>query len=481
MRSRATYLFLLFFTLLISGFSSESNAQSSLGVVWDIPENRSAIEQQLSVFEDLGITHIEVEHPIQANALPILEASGFTFYVNASVPFLTKSELTDIKPSLLESYLSLASEYQNYPSIGWMALLSDSQMYDEEFATNFRSILGSVQENSGLSFYYLQGHQRISFGDTEQSFGTSFVDTEFSIADLNAFDAQFAETIATNSNQVLFVNSEWLFQAIEDYPALRESMVTYSETGEWLFPNPEADQRSGISFHWIIVVLLVLWGLLAIQFRYLPYVRPMILRYFFAHRFYVDDIIQYRERNAVAGISLIFSHALFGGIVFYILGNVLFSTNGLESLFHHLPFLSLFGESYMSLFFTGSLIVFGLEILALLWLHLPAKNLQHISQTINLYSGIFFLDYLLVTVMVTLFVQEASFANSLLTLSIIYTVIWYASFTLTAINASQTMGGRRVIYLVLTVGLHTLISAFFLFLILSTDSLMEILHLSISI
>lgn len=481
MKRRATYLFVLIFTLVISGFSSKSIAQPSLGIIWDIPENRSGIEQQLSMFEQLGIVHIEIKHPITADALSIIKESGFSFYVNASTPFLTKSDLNNSRFSLLENYRALASQYQDFASIRWMALLTDSQIYDQEFEASFQPLLDSLGLNNGLSFYYIQVNERVSFGDTEQKLGKSFKDRQFSVSDLHSFDTWFSENIATYSNQVLFVDSEWLTQALNEYPALRESILTYNETGKWLFPNPEIDQPSGVSFHWIIILLLLLWGLLAIQFRYLPYVRPMILRYFFGHRFYVDDIIQYRERNAVAGISLIVSHALFGGIVLYILGNVLFSPNGLQALFHHLPVLSLFGESYMSLFFTGSLMVLGLEIVALLWLHLPAKNLQHISQTINLYSGIFFLDYLLVTGMVTLFVQETSSPNLLLTLSVIFIVIWYSSFAITAINASRSMGGKRVIYLVLTVGLHTVLSASILFLLLYTDSFMEMLHLSISV
>lgn len=483
MKHRATYLTFtaLIFVLLLS--SSKVQAQTSLGVIIDGSEQTALNAREFEFFEELGVSHIEVVRPSNSQLLDVLRDYDFTIYVNLGYRFLTLDELTENKTQLIESYSSLLDELQVYTNIYSIGLLENSQMHNAEFEANFKEILGELQEQTNLTFYYTQNGLRFYFENTEQIIGQTFQDEDFELNDLHSFDNKYSELVSlANFEQILFVHSDWLFQAIEEYPPFRESLTIYHATGNWVFPNPQTDPKSqSISFHWIIIVLLFLWVLLAAQVKYLPYTRPMILRYFFAHRFYVDDIIQYRERNAVAGLSLIFSHALFGGIVFYVLGNILLSQNGLQALYHHYPILSAFGDRYMSLFFTGSICVLGLELLALLWLHLPAKNLQSISQTINLYSGIFFINYLLITLAVTLFIQETNYSNFLLTLCIIYFIIWYASFNITAINISKNMGGNRFIYLTLTIGLHTVISAVFLFLILSTDSLMEILHLSISL
>jgi hypothetical protein len=159
---------------------------------------------------------------------------------------------------------------------------------------------------------------------------------------------------------------------------------------------------------------------------------------------------------------------------------ILFSDHGIEAFFHHLPFFAITGSNYFSFFFFGLILILLTQIVALLWLYLPAKSLGHFSQAINLYAGSFYVDFFIITLMVTLFTAEIGTSITLM-LAVIYVLIWFFAFNLAAFDASRNMGSGRIFYLLLTIGLHTILSFAALLLILLNTDIIEILDLAISL
>ncbi len=479
MKCKATYLFALCFAFLFAGLQPESSAQPYLGIVWDAPEDTTQTKQQLETFDRLGFNYLELDHPITPWILDQIREKEFTVFVRAPDSYFTIHEIEAQQSALLKHYLSIVERYRTDFRVAAIGLLSHSQTTHSKFDDVFSPILDSLNTYSNKSFYYYSHEAWFTFQYDREPFATHFSNQSYRPNHLSSFNDRLQELITRKSSQVLFVNSSWLLEAVDKWPEFSISLVNYQETGTWKLPLPQNGTKS-VSTHWLVLLLILLWVALAVQFKYLPYMKPMLLRYFLAHRFFVDDILQYRERAATGGVLLMLMHAVFGGIVFYVSAQQLISPSGLEALYHHLPFLAITGPNYASFFFLGAILILLTQIVAILWLYLPAKSLEHFSQSINLYAGLFFLDFLLVTLIVTLFM--AGTGNKLIpVLAVLFIIIWFFAFNITAYNTSRNMGSETLLYLLLTIGLHTLGFIGLLILFFTQNELMYVLDLVLSL
>ncbi|MEX0723661.1 MAG: hypothetical protein WD053_07280 [Gracilimonas sp.] len=479
MKFKATYLFGIILLLFSAGVSQNTFAQPSLGVVWDTPTDTATAKEQLHLFSELGVTHLEIDHSLSDPMLSVLANTDLTILVRSDNYYLTLSKLQENREQLTQEYIALAEQFRSILNVGGLGLLSHSQTQHSSFSEVFEPVLDTLSAYSNKSLYYYHRDEWFSFNNPVQPFGTLYSDQDYRESDLSDFHSVMQSFTAGDANRLLFVHSEWLLDATEQYPELSNSLIEYRDNQTWELPLPDGQAQSSPS-NWMVFILLVLWVALALQVKYLPYVRPMILRYFLAHRFFVDDILHYRERYFTSGILMMVKHAIFGGLTTYIVAQILFSEFGVAAFYHHLPWIAITGTNYFSFFFFGLILVLLTQLIALLWLHLPAKNLEHFSQTINLYSGIFYLDYLIITLMTTLFTAGIGTTLNLI-LASIYVIIWFGAFNLAAFDASKNMGSNRTIYLLLTIGLHTTLSiAIVLFVLLNTE-IFEILDLAISL
>lgn len=459
--------------------TQQSNAQSSLGIVWDVPADTADANSQLQQFSELGITHLEVAHPVPSLIMELLEGKELTVLVRNREQYLTISEIENQSDRLEENYLELAEQYRPYLNVAGLGLLSHSHVDHPRFSRLIEPVINSVSAVSNKSLYFFHKEEWFSFSNPQQPFGVLYPDRSYQPSDLFEFDSALRSFMAPNSDQLLFIRSSWFLDAVEQYPELSNSLIEYQEKNIWELPFPNATDQ-GAPSNWMVLILLILWAALAVQIKYLPYVRPLIMRFYLAHRFYVDDILHYRERYLAPGILMMVKHAIFGGLVFYITAQILLSDHGIEAFFHHLPFFAVTGSNYFSFFFFGLVLILLTQLLALLWLHLPAKTLEHFSQTINLYAGFFYIDFLIITLMVTLFTAGIGTTMTLI-LAAIYVLIWFLAFSLAAFDASGSMGSGRILYLFLTIGLHTVLSFAALLLILLNTDFIEILDLAISL
>lgn len=449
-----------------------------MGLLWEVPADSTEAAAQLSTFSEMGFTYLELTEPVQRQTLVQTGEFGFTVLIRTDHRFYREIDLREQKNALTSQYKEMVEQYKNYPHVGGFGILSQSQVRHEVFSAEFDPVLDSLQAQSSRTFYFVNGDNWYNFKEPDNAFGSLFHFSDFKPYHILQVD-QIHSNHQSNLAFVQFYHAGWLLQALEFHPPLAESFRIYHKTGNWNMPIPTIN-RQKTNQSGLVLLLLLMWAALAVQLKYFPYLRSMILRYFFAHRFYVDDILHYRERAAAGGILMMLKHAIFGGMVLYVVSKILISDHGLEAFFHHFPFLSLFGESHLSFLFLGSVLIALIEIIALFWLYLPAKNLSHLSQTINLYAGIFYLDFIIVTAIVTLF--SAGLGNKLIFfLSVLFVLIWFAAFNLAAFSSTQSMGNRRSKYLLLTIGTHTLVFAALIFLIATNEYIIQTIQLAITI
>lgn len=480
MKAKATYLFALSFLCLFLGTIPKSMAQQpSLGIIWDYPADSTEAGNQLDTFTRHGIDYLQVEHPVNPEVLSILRESPFTVLVQLNKSYLTLNEIRSAQNDLLQQYGEAADRYRSYLNIAAIGLLSNSQTSHPEFDDTFSPVLDSLSARSNKDFYFYANEEWAYFNSPDRPFASLFEDSVFERADIAAFDERFGREVNQNSSLVFFMQSQWFIEAHSEYPEFSESLKEYELSKEWDIALPASDE-SRESQSWMVILLITLWVGLAVLFRLLPYLRPMLLRYFLAHRFFVDDILHYRERAITGGIALMIGHGLFSGMVFYMLAQTFISEAGLNAFFHHLPSLAIVGINFASFFALGLILTLLIQAIALLWLYLPAKNLEHFSQVVNLYSGLFFLDFLIVTVLVTLFVTGFGPAT-ILVFGALFVLVWYGAFNISAFDISRSSGPGTALYLFLTIGLHTVVSIGLLVLFLINDSLLQIFDLALSL
>jgi hypothetical protein len=453
--------------------------QPSLGVVWNYPADTSEANIQLNTFSEYGIDYLQLAHPVSPDLLAILREAPFTILIQLDELYLTFSEIRSRQSNLLQQFEEATDLYPSYLNIAALGLLSNSQTSHPEFYNTFSPILDSLSARSNKDFYFYASEYWYYFNSPNIPFAALFPDSAFQRTDIAAFDEQFGKEVDQNSSLIFFMRSGWFNEAISEYPEFAESLMQYEQSQEWKIPLPAADESRNPQ-NWMVLLLVVLWLGLAVLFKLLPYLRPMLLRYFLAHRFFVDDILHYRERALTGGIALMVMHALFSGMVFYILAQTSISSTGLNAFFHHLPTLAIFGTNYASFFALGVITTLLIQTIALFWLYLPAKNLVHFSQAVNLYSVTFFLDFLIVTILVTLYVTGFG-PTSIVIFGAFFVLIWYGTFNISAFDISRSSGPGTAIYLLLTAGLHTLLSIGLLVLFFANNSVVQIFELALSL
>jgi hypothetical protein len=92
----------------------------------------------------------------------------------------------------------------------------------------------------------------------------------------------------------------------------------------------------------------------------------------------------------------------------------------------------------------------------------------------------FHLDFVFGTLIVTAYFADLS-VTLIIILVIMYLLIWFSSFNITALGASKRLGQSRNSYLFKTIGLHTIVSGLILGLLISFDGWLELLKLVVSV
>ena len=485
MRSRRTYstIFILLFALIAgipSGFTfAQETSRTNLGVSWQNNPPLNELSTRLAQYEELGISYIEVTHPVEPATLDSLSSYPFRVLIRFDNQFLIAEDIKQGKEEFIQKYQRLILKYAEYENVIAYGLYSFSQSFNAEFITEFSAIKEELRTITNREFYEITSgnFNAVDFsitliaGDSISENSPSFLlSRSYEKNDLHLF-----HKLINKKPVLLFLDGNWLDEALSDYFPLRESLVSLKESGAFTLPLPKKNNPKP-EFNWPVLVFVLIWVSLGIHILLSQTYKPLIFRFFSAHRFFVDDVMRYRERSFLSGTFLVFQHAAFTGLVLYILSALLISPKGLDALFYFLPQAAFFGENYFSVFAVTMMISILLQLVGLFWLYLPSKSMTHFSQALNLYTWIFHIDFLLVSIMLILLLSGGSRAVIII-LGIIFVLNWLMGFLLTAFDSSKYLAQKRAGYILYTFGLHTLANIALLVFILSNDYLMDVLEL----
>lgn len=442
--------------------SADSRAQNSIGVDWNTPEELSEFENDLEFFKAHNVSFIILNSIPDAQKALALKTEGIPYLLRLNNRFITNRRFKADSASLVNGINKIRMDYDSSYAFAGVIGFSDSDIQ-------------LFSSNTGTDFYF-EKNDSLKYPGSSGLFAGSAVFFK-PVGDGDASIHDFKNKLIDHTR--LIVTSSWLKSVTNSYPDFGQALRSDINLNPELIPLPDFEQRAPI-VHWSIVVLLLLWISLAVNIATNPTYLEIIPRYFTAHRFFVDDIMSYRERSSKSAVFLLFQHAVFGGLTAYIIAKIFISDTGLEALYYHLPYIAILGKNYFSLFVLVSVIVFLVELIALVWLYVPNKEMTHFNQALNLFTWMFHLDFILVTAIVTAFFAGL---NSYLisSLAVLYVLIWFSSFNITALAASSRLGMTRNSYLIKTIGLHTLVSGFIVALLFIYDGWLDLLELVVSV
>lgn len=484
MRTLRTYLAstILLCAGLLLFISTPSNAQDQafpVGVHWNAPDSWGEQVSELALFEETGIKFIELIHPVNTALLDSLQKYNFSILIRTDKEYMTRTAISGNLDDLIYEYKNLIERYKNYDFVNAFGLYAHSQSFNEEYQGLFKVVVDSLKNHTNADLYEVNtgdfnaldfAFTQINHYSTPVTSGYYYFSKEYFRNDISAFNRLMAEVPPG-----IMIDSEWLKTAVDDYPPLKTALSERTEDGMFVLPVPQAIEE-GFDFNWVVFVFILIWISMGVHIRISPMYRDLMFRYFTAKRFFVDDVMRYRERALASGIFLFVQHAMFSGIVFYCFAKACFSETGLDALFHYLPQLGITGQNYFSIFVVGFLLTAIMMSIGIAWLYFPSKSMRHMSQVFSLYTWVFHLDFLLVSLMLILLLTGAS-EVTILVLSILFVLIWLSGFVLTAIDSSKYLQKGRISYLFYTIGIHALINILMIIWALSSGLFIDVLEL----
>ena len=421
-------------------FSNELTANEILNVIPDLVE--------------LGIQTVELNHPISNDLIDNLSAYPIQILVRSNISYITRFEISesDVIRSQLSPFILEYSVKQNIVGIG-IASYSDS--FNEKILVTLRN---QLPDSSQIRLYQVNTSldtQLPTVINSKSIYLNGFVNQILFEAPFNDHDISiFKKTLSLNPSLVL-MDWYWFSDATKSIPYFTDTILTANQSTDILLSdNFAASNKSMVD--WPIIILVLLWFSVGIHIISNPTYRPLIFRYFTFHRFFVDDIMRYRERSAASGITIFVQHAFFSGLVLYILSVFFISNKGLDALFFHFPLMAIIGQNYASIFMLSFLISVIFSLFSVIWLYLPSNSMKHFSQIVNLYSWVFHLDFIIVSVMIIILITQGSKAVLLL-MGGVHFLLWIIAYVVAAYDSSKYLMKGKVKYLLNTIGIFLIL------------------------
>ena len=481
---------------VVSDSLSIENGSKYLGVYLNSDEASSLTESQLQSFRNTGIRVIQIPVSAPASISELAGASNFRWIIEYQNPFYFHDYISATDSLIISDFRqSVGSRYSNsnLPLIA-VNLFQYPFETDNSSTTFMTQLAGIAREYTDVPIFYVSGakNERVpivsgfSFSShaadvNDHPSGSGFYhfypDYNSDYASLSALKVLMEVSAATQVQSVILMPANWLLLTTERHPFLQTTITEFTNSGEVIFPLP-ADDDTTPPTNWAVILLMIVLGSYIVHFRYQPVYKKSISRYFTNHKFFVDDILEYRTRSFWPGIILLTQHAFLCGLVTYLASMIFFSGTGLQALFYHLPFLTLFGTSSFSFFIWGFLTASVLQIISVLWIFILNKKLKAVVQAIHLYCWPLHLNLLVVVLMVSIY--SATPDSGLLRLLIfIFPAVWFISYNVAAIDAAKALRGASIVYLILTVGIHVLLISALIFYLFYTPLIYKLISLAV--
>jgi len=453
-------------------------------------------DAQLGISLKAGITLFEVS---SLSDISRFSEQNISLLFHADVPYPTVHYLNQNRSNIIESvsdeFSRLSTQQQSYiAAIGLFRYPAD---FLQGFFDVSAAIADSVSSITNKPLYYHSFSREnyapagISFiadrisaktGSGQQNLPSSavvYLQPSSSYRESLNILSEILESSRDQNESIIILPADWFFDVSEKYPAIISVLKNYTEGRFITMPLP-AKSPDGMSANPGVILLLLIFAGLIIQYKYQPVVLQYAGRYFFNHPFFMSDIMDNRMRSATPGLTFMGIHSVVNGLFFLTLFDYFFSGEGLNILsLYFAPEIAQNFELYI-IFLTAVIAGFFFHFIAIIWLLLLNRQVNSFSKALNLYIWPF--TFTLIPTVILVFNNHTGHFDGLaIAMTIIYLLTWIAAFATASINAARRLEKYRVLNLIFTTGLYSLIFAGLCTVIVMVPSLFEPLELALKI
>lgn len=481
---------------LVSDNLSIENGSKYMGVYLNSDEASSLTESQLQFFRNTGIRVIQIPVNAPASISELTGASHFRWIIEYQNPFYFHDYKSATDSLIISEFRqSVGSRYTN-SNLPLIAINLFQYPFERDNATTtfMTQLAGIAREYTNVPLFYVSGAKNdrvpivsgFSFSSHAANvngqlsitgFYHFYPDYNSDYASLSALKNLLEVSASAQYQSVILMPAKWLLSISERHSFLQTTITEFTNSGEVIIPLP-ADNDTVPPTNWAVIMLMIVLGSYIVHYRYQPVYKKSISRYFTNHKFFVDDILEYRTRSFWPGITLLTQHAFLSGLVAYLASMIFFSSTGLQTLFYHLPLLTLFGTSSFSFFIWGFLTASILQGFSVLWIFILNKKLKAVVQAIHLYCWPLHVNLFVVVLMVSIYsaTPDSGFLRLLIFL---FPTVWFISFNVAAIDAAKALRGTNIVYLLLTVGIHVIMISALIFYLFYTPLIYKLVSLAV--
>lgn len=486
--------FLSLFIILL--LSASTTAQQQVGVVWNTPSNNQQALNDLDQFSELGITKLIVNTDLEEDTWQQVDSLGFGVYSNLPVYYPTVSDFANPDSILVTKITSRLNELIARPSVTSIGAFYLGQVRSNSFKEVLEPIINQIGSVASAKLYYTSLDYSLVPADSLFDFKILQVKNPEALTGAEIpskvqgiiYDAQSRRLApvqslfkkAISDSIPIFFDSDWLINMTNKHPEFKKTITHYATTGELVLPLPKEPSQKAQNHNFIVILIVLVLCAFVLNYRFNPIYKKTISRYFAAHQFLVDDIMERHIRTLSPAIIIILQHIVSAGIVMYCLGNVMITQAGWEAIQYHYPDFFITQNALMNLFIWGGVISFAIHIISILWIRFLNSAVQFISQAILLYSWPLQINFILALLIVTLMIS-GPFYVLIYILSALFIIIFLGAFIIACFDTSNYLSSKRVPFLLGSTGIYTLIWISLGIWIISSPYLLNVLRLAVSL
>lgn len=460
---------ILFLFILLPGIINSQGIK--IGIDWVIPSSSASFSEQISLFEEAGVSIIQIEGIIPLNQVQKLQNSSFQIWLSSGVKFTRKFDFRNIqalenavtdplyyyRTNDLKIYrYTLIEQPQIFPGIGdslTILINAVQNIYDGQLDILTHSDF-NLQHDSNIRITNisreLPAKDELNF-DSYLYFNSSALKGRPSTILRELWsDPDFQNHIFLFSSEDFFhfANSDEDFiRLVTEFSKDVNAVVALQLT--------EEDARRGTTTE-AILLLLALMIFMTIFLSNAGYHRS-ITRFTTTHNFYVNDVMMRRVR---AGGDVLFAWImtfLFGGILFHVTVNATSDLGTSQMLSIHYPFLyAVVSSGTIPQLILSSVVIIVLQLITFIWICLATRLKFQPSQILQLYLIPQQIIVLLTIIALLIFLNNGS-AAFLVIFTILGLSMIFLSFHIIAFDLVKYIQKYKLLFLVTGPILYTII------------------------
>ncbi|TVQ66693.1 MAG: hypothetical protein EA360_04170 [Balneolaceae bacterium] len=447
---------------------------------------------QINLLQKSGISLIELSDPRQITFFSV----DFKFIAGPFRNFILPEELLNSSSQLITTAVDHFQEFEvrapgriiaynlfHYPYDARPSFFSvsgpiaDSIRSETDLPIFYRSYMSSIpEEDHSFDFISLRYPSRLNSLSDPNIIYHFYPDSDHPRS-LSSLELLLNEMVRLDDSLILLPD-EWLFHILEILPDFHYILAAHTRGKDVEMIYPHLQQQIELNINFVLTFTVLLWAFLALLFKFRPFFVELFSRYFFNHSFLISDLVESRLRNRSESGIMLLLHCMISGIFFYTASSLYFSDISFDMLSYHAPFLFPDGYQQLVIFMTGILFATLFHALSITWLALFNKELRKLPFLLNIYAWPFLLNLFPFTLIVFLTQTDRSGMLSAAALILFFT-LFIVAFIVAAYQGGKQLSKYRILNVMITAGLFCGTVIYLLYLLFTSDLIMEPLRLAL--